>query len=217
MNTIELDNKKYVIQEVDSQDPKDEEYENEDSYNIYLEIVKVIGKLILKVSKFGLYLVVTFIEMFIKLLKTIFNLNDYKPFNFILKARDRALDDKVKKNINQERIKFATEKLTRHTYEFERSILYLNTYKYIQEKLKDFSDNNVAINEDIYKDILAKIDVLTVEVEKKALQEGYSYASYTKYRLSDDEVYSDFIEYKIMRGEGHGKADKEQRESTDWL
>lgn len=184
-------------------------------FDTFPVIVKAIIKLAIKLFKFSLYIVICILELVIKLLKALFNLNEYKPFRFVSDARERILDDRAKKNINQERVRFATEKLTRHVYEFERSDLYSNTYKYIQEKLKDFADNNVAINNDIYKDILAKIDVLTVEVEKKALQEGYSYAAYTKYRLSDEEVYEDFIEYKIMRGEGNSKANKKQGESTE--
>ena len=184
-------------------------------FDTFPMIVKTIIKLAIKLFKFSLYIVICILELVIKLLKALFNLNEYKPFRFVSDARESILDDRAKKNINQERVKFATERLTRHTYEFERSNLYSNTYKYIQEKLKDFADNNVAINNDIYKDILSKIDVLTVEVEKKALQEGYSYAAYTKYRLSDEEVYEDFIEYKIMRGEGNSKANKKQGESTE--
>ena len=202
--------KKYRLIELET---KTDTTEIEEYENPYLTLAKGIIKTALKILKFSLYLCISFLELIIKLIKVLFNLIDYKPFKFISDARDRVLDDRAKKNINQERVKFATEKLTRHTYEFERSELYNNTYKSIQAKLKDFADNNVAINEDIYKDILAKIDVLTVEVEKKALQEGYSYASYTKYKLSDNEVYSDFIEYKIMKGEGHGKINKKQGES----
>ena len=204
--------KKYRLIEIETPTTEEiEEYENP-----YLIFIKQIIKATFKLLRFSLYLIISFLELMIKLLKVLFNLNEYKPFRFISDARERILDDRAKKNINQERVRFATEKLTRHTYEFERSELYNNIYKSIQAKLKDFADNNVAINEDIYKDILAKIDVLTVEVEKKALQEGYSYASYTKYRLSDEEVYEDFIEYKIMRGEGHGKVNKKQGESTNW-
>lgn len=185
-------------------------------FKAFLIIVKTIIKLAIKLFKFNIYLAISFLEIFINILRTLFNLNEYKPLKFIVDARDKILDDRAKKNIRKERIRFATEKLTKHTYEFERSDLYSSTYKKIQEKLKDFADNNVAINEDIYKDILQSIDILTVEVEKKALQEGYSYAAFTKYRLEDQEVYEDYIQYKIMRGEGKsGKVNQKQGESPD--
>lgn len=218
-NTIEILDKEtntkqvYVLKE--ETEEIEQTTEKEIDYSRIVDFFKILIKLTIKVLKFTLYLVISFLELFIKVIKVLFNINEYKPFQGLVDIKDNILDDRAKKNISKERIKFATEKLTRHTYEFERSDLYLNTYKDIQEKLKDFSDNNVAINNDIYKDILAKIDVLTVEVEKKALQEGYNYAAFTKYRLSDEEVYEDFIEYKIMKGEGHGKADKEHREGTD--
>lgn len=181
------------------------------------EVLVEILKVLIKVSKFCLYVAISFLEMFLNVTKVIFNLDDYKPFKSItesfINAREQRLNKQASKQTDKYRIKFATEELTKHQYKFERSEIYNDVYKNIQLNLKDFADNNVAINNDIYKDILRKIDILTVEVEKKALVEGYNYGAYTKYRLSNEEVYEDFIQYKIMRGEGHGKIDKEQRES----
>lgn len=173
-------------------------------------------KRLIKALKFSAYLIISFMELLIKIMKVLFNLNDYRPLRAITESKNSILNRIAEKNIKQYKVKFATEHLTRHTYEFDRSNLYNSTYKDIQGKLKEFADNGIAINQDIYRDILRKIDIITVEVEKKALQEGYSYASFTKYRLSDEEVFDDYIQYKVMRGEGHGKADKEQREGADW-
>ncbi len=221
-NTIEILDKDtntkqtYILKE--ESEETEQATGKEIDYSYIVDFFKILIKLTIKVSKFTLYLAISFLELFIRVIKVLFNLNDYKPFQKVTDIKNNILDDRAKRNINQERIRFATERLTRHTYEFERSNLYLNTYKDIQEKLKDFADNNVAINQDIYRDILAKIDVLTVEVERKALQEGYSYAAFTKYKFSDEieEVYDNFIEYKVMRGEGQsGKINKEQRESGD--
>lgn len=172
-------------------------------------------KRLIKALKFSAYLIISFMELLIKIMKVLFNLNDYRPLRAITESKNSILNRIAEKNIKQYKVKFATEHLTRHTYEFDRSNLYNSTYKDIQGKLKEFADNGIAINQDIYRDILRKIDIITVEVEKKALQEGYSYASFTKYRLSDEEVFDDYIQYKVMRGEGHGKADKEQREGAD--
>ena len=211
-NTIEILDKDtntkqtYVLKE------KPEQIE----YSLYFELLKKLLKGTMELLKCGLYVAISFIELIIKIIKVLFNLNDYKPFQSLIDIKDNLLNGRAEKQIDKYKVKFATEHLTRHTYEFERSDLYNDTYKYIQEKLKAFADNNVAINQDIYRDILNKIDILTVEVEKKALQEGYSYASFTKYRLQDDDIFNDYIQYKIMRGEGHGKVDKEQRASRNW-
>lgn len=199
----------YVLQE------DTEEKEKYNPYIVYTEaLLKLLIKLTIKLARFSLYVAISFLKKFIAIVERLF-LNDYKPLQMLTETKNNILDKRAKENINKERMRFATEKLTKHTYEFERSELYSSTYKYIQEKLKDFADNNVAINEDIYKDILTKINILTVEVERKALQEGYSYATYTKYKLQDNQVYDDFIEYKIMRGEGHGKVNQNQGASTN--
>lgn len=185
--------------------------ENIEQQNTYIKIVK----LILRAFKFGLYVGISFLELILKALKVLFNLTEYKPLQSLTESKNNFLNNIAAKEINKYKIKFAAEKLTQHTYEFERSELFSSTYKYLQEKLKDFADNNVTINQDIYKDILNKIDILTVEADRKALQEGYKYAKVSKYKLQDNEVYSDFIQYKIMGGEGHGKVNQEYRTSTD--
>ena len=205
-NTIEIDDKKYIVKEV----TKEDQVEKVNYLILFLKILIEFAKLILKALRFSLYLALNFLQIFINVLRSLF-LNGYEPFGIVKKTGYNILNRIADKNIRKERIRFATEQLTKHTYEFERSDLYSNTYKYIQSHLKDFADNNVSINYDIYKDILQKIDILTVEVEKKALQEGYNYAAFTKYRFSDEEeVYDNFIEYKIMRGEGNGKINKKQ-------
>lgn len=186
-------------------------HEKLEQLNPYFQILKII----LRIMKFGLYFGISILELFIKILKVIFNLTDYKPLQHVTDSKNNFLNNIAAKEINKYKIKFATEKLTQHTYEFERSELFSSTYKDIQEKLKDFADNGVVINHDIYKDILNKIDILTIEADRKALQEGYRYAKVTKYKLQDNEVYSDFIQYKIMGGEGIGKTNQEYRESKN--
>lgn len=172
-------------------------------------------RLTLSACKFGLYIAISFLELLLKVFKLLLNLTDYRPLKPITDSKNSFLNRIATKRIEEYKQKYSVAFLTRHTYHFERSELYSNTYKYIQEKLKDFADNNITINQDIYKDILNKIDILTVEADKKALQEGYNYAKTTKYKLSNEEVYNDFLQYQIMRGEGNGKTNKEYRTSTD--
>ena len=60
---------------------------------------------------------------------------------------------------------------------------------------------DLRLNEELAKDTIKRLDIILLEAEKQSLKDGYKYAKETKYKLSDDEVYSDFIENKIMRGE----------------
>lgn len=158
--------------------------------------------------KFSFFIITKILGFIIKVLEALF-LQDFELFGSVT---DYILERRATKKIRNHEIKYATEYLTRHEYVFERSQLYSDTYKEIQEKFKDFADNNVTIDRAVYVDLLEKIAVLTVETEKKALEEGYNYASYTKYMFSSsehhDEIYNSYIEYKIMRGEGRGKVNK---------
>lgn len=179
--------------------------------NTYIELLRIA----IRVMKFGTYVCISFLELLLRVIKVLLNLTEYRPLQPLTEAKNNMLNNIASKKIQEYEQKYSIAFLTRHTYEFERSELYSNTYKYIQEHLKDFANNNVTINQDIYKDILTRIDILTVEADKKALQEGYHYAKLTKYKLSNEEVYEDYLKYQIMRGEGNGKTNQKYRTNTD--
>lgn len=169
--------------------------------NVYIEI----GRLFLKALKFSLYICVSFIEMFLNLIKSLF-LNEYEPFSPVKETGNNFLDKIANKRINRYRIQFAAEHLSRHEYNFQKSEQFLAQYKYLQDKLKDISDNEILINDEIYRDIFKRISILVSEAENKALQEGYNHARKTRYRLYDEEIYEDYIRDKVMKGEAN----------TDW-
>ena len=203
MQTIELLDKStntkqtYVLRE-------DQHQEQLKENKIYI-LVQTVLKATIKALKFSLYLIVSFLELFLKVIKVLFNLTEYKPFKSITEGRERILDRIAFRNINKERIRFSTDFLCRHEYNFPRSDMFLNTYKEVQQRLKDISDNNINLNNELYKDTLYQINVLIVEAEKQALSEGYSYARETKYKLDTSTVYDDFIQEKIMTGESNRK------------
>ena len=124
----------------------------EESLNAYVEIGKAILKLLLKVARFGLYLAIMFVEMFTKLLKALF-LSDYEPFKAIIDSKNRALDKRAETKIDKYKVKFVSDTLSRHEYNFQRSSQFLAQYKYLQEKLQEISDNNIIIDREIYRDI----------------------------------------------------------------
>ena len=188
----------YVLQE-------EQEEEQEVKIEVfYFELVKKIVRAAFMVLKFSLYLVISFLELLIKVIKGMF-FSEYKPFKRFTDSKANFMDNMAKDYVIKNTKPHAK---TRHQYEFTRSELFARNYSKIDTMLKECAKNGITINEDIYKDILKRIDIIIVEAEREALQEGYSYAAFTKYRLKDDEVFDDYIQYKIMRGEGHGKADK---------
>ena len=158
MQTIELLDKStntkqtYVLRE-------DLHQEQLKENNIYI-LVQTVLKATIKALKFSLYLIVNFLELFLKVIKVLFNLTEYKPFKSITEGRERILDRIAFRNINKERIRFSTDFLCRHEYSFPRSDMFLNTYKTIQERLKNISDNNINLSNELYKDTLYQINVL---------------------------------------------------------
>ena len=176
--------------------------ELEEQNNIYIELFKQI----IKVFKFSLYICISFLELFIRVVKVLFNLSDYKPFKTVSESKNNILNRIADKNINQYKIQYVSEHLSRHEYNFQRSEQFLAQYSYLQKELKQIADNEILINEDIYRDIFKRISILVSEAENKALQEGYNHARKTHYSLYDNEITEDFIRDKILSGQGN----------TDW-
>lgn len=176
--------------------------DQETEVNIYVELFKVI----VKGLKLTLYLFISFLELFIKIVKVLFNLNDYRPLQSFTDSKNNILNRIADKNINQYKIQYVSDHLSRHEYNFKRSDQFLAQYSYLQKELKQIADNEILINEDIYRDIFKRISILVAEAEDRALQEGYNHARKTQYRLYDNEINEDFIRDKILRGEGN----------TDW-
>ncbi|MGM9533716.1 MAG: hypothetical protein ACI3VR_00615 [Intestinibacter sp.] len=205
MNTIEIldkdTNKKQVYVLKDELDQEEEEHQSSFWFDTFPVVVESIIKLAAKVLKFSLYLLISFLKLFIKIIEALF-LQNYNPLGFVSKATEKALDDRAKKNINQERIRFAVNQKTMHKFEFDRSTDFSNNYKVIQERLKQCTDMQIRLNNELYKDTLKRIDILVVEAERKALQEGYSYAKETNFKLDDEAAYQEYIRNKIMKGEG---------------
>lgn len=199
MQTIEILDKEtntkqtYVLQEEHEQ-----EQEQEQQIEVfYFELVKKIVRATLVVFKFVSYLVISFFELLIKVIKGMF-FNDYKPFKWATNGIDNIAKGYVKKNTKP-------HAKIRHQYEFTESEIFARNYSKIENLLKECAKNSLAINENIYKDILKRIDIIVIEAQKQALQEGYNYAKQTRYNLSNEEVYDTFVESKIMRGEGNKK------------
>ena len=183
---------------------KEAEQINE-SINIYLEILKAAFKLGLRVFQFVLYLIVTTIEKFLRVIKSLF-LNGYEPFKGVVSSKNSILDRIADKNINKYKVKFVAENLSRHEYNFQRTEEFLAQYSYLQKKLQKIADNEIIINTEIYRDIFKRISILIAEAENKALKEGYDYARRSHYQLYDDEIYENFMRDKVLKGESN----------TDW-
>ncbi len=178
-----------------------EEKEEKEEQNIYINIIKGI----IAALKFSLYICINILEILIKIIKVLFNINDYKPFQCIESNKISFLNRIAEREIDKEKIRFASDYLGRHEYTFPRSDTFLNCYKEIQQRLKDISDNNINLNRELYIDTIKQINALIVESEKQALKQGYTYAKETKYKLDASTVYEDFIQDKIMQGESNRK------------
>lgn len=180
--------------------------ENEDK-----EIITAIIKGIWGLLRFGIYVVISFIKAIVNIIEGLF-LKGYEPFKGIANVKDGILDKRAAKKVNKEKMRFAVSYKTQHRFEFARSEEFSNNYKVVQERLKDCTDPDFTLKEEVYKDILQRIDILIVEAESEALKNGYEYAKESKYRLESDEAYEEYLRGKILKGEGTSIYKKEVSE-----
>ena len=166
--------------------------------NIYIEILKVLIKLIFKAFKFGLYVVLQLLKLLIQVVEGIFNLTDYKPFKSVSDSLESKRDAQIKDYLDRNTKLHA---VTTHSYTFVRSETFAKNYNVVTERIDQVASLDLRLNDELAKDTIKRLDIILLEAEKQSLKDGYKYAKETKYKLSDDEVYSNFIENKIMRGE----------------
>lgn len=173
--------------------------------NIYIDLLEELFRLTIRAMKFSLYLVISFLELLIKIIKVLFNMTEYKPFQSFTEGRNNFLNNIAQQEINRERVKFVTEYNCKHEYIFPRTQEFNECYKEIQTRLKDISEHNIELNRELYIDTIKRINALVVMAEREAMKESYAYAKKTKYKLDETEVYDSYILDKIMQGESNRK------------
>ena len=86
--------------------------------NIYIEILKVLIKLIFKAFKFGLYLVLQLLKLLISVIEGLFKLDEYRPFQSVSDSIESKRDAQIKDYIDRNTKLHA---VTTHSYTFVRS------------------------------------------------------------------------------------------------
>ena len=163
-----------------------------------------------KLCKFSAYAALTSIELLIKLIKTIFNLNDYKPFKPITDFYYNHMD---KRTLNYFKKQSYGNAVRTHKYEFIRSRVFAKNYLLIDKLLTNVYKNNVELNEDIYKDIMARIDILICESERQSFAESYKYAKETHYNFESQYAFDRYVKDRIMKGVDYRETNKELLET----
>lgn len=71
------------------------------------------------------------------------------------------------------------------------------------------------MNEDLYKDIMKRLDIIITEAERQAHAEGYKFAKQTRYKFESTEEFDKYIEDRVLRGEDYREYNREQLEELD--
>lgn len=152
-------------------------------------IIKLLYKGICFCLKFSIYLVLSFLQMIIDICYKLMDFDNWSFLNARQEDDERLLEIEVDENS------------TRHEYKMKRSKEFKEKHDEIANLLKIDSKREIIIDNTVSKDILQKIDIIVYESEKNALRKGYKFARETKCILEDEEIYSKYIESRVMRGE----------------
>lgn len=193
MDKIEIldrDKKTKAVYRLDKEEHL-EGYQEEREYNSWLEVV--ISS-IFKVLRFNLYLIMSFLKILIKVIERLF-LKDYEPFKPISdvykEKQDKKVEDYIKRNTKLHAV-------TSHNYEFIRSKVFARNYLKIDKLLSNCAKHDAEMNEDLYKDIMKRIDIIITEAERQAHAEGYKFAKKTRYKFESTEEFDKYIEDRVL-------------------
>lgn len=185
-----------------------EGYKEKTEYNSWLEVVFA---LVIKFCRFSLYLVINLLKMLIKVIEGLF-LRDYEPFKPISdvykEKQDKKVEDYIKRNTKPHAV-------TSHNYEFIRSKVFARNYLKIDKLLSNCAKHDAEMNEDLYKDIMKRLDIIITEAERQAHAEGYKFAKKTRYKFESTEEFDKYIEDRVLRGEDYREYNREQLEELD--
>lgn len=185
-----------------------EGYEEEREYNSYLELfLYLFGK----VLQFGLYVIVNFFKLFINLLEGLF-LKNYQPFKPIQDAYTKKQDEKAKNYLMKNTKPHAT---VTHQYEFIRNKVFARNYYKINNFLNNVVKHEAELDEDLYRDIMKRLDIIIVQAERQALSEGYKFAKESRYKFESEEAFDKYLEDRIKRGEDYKEHNRELYEELE--
>lgn len=119
--------------------------------NIYIEILKVLIKLIFKAFKFGLYVVLQLLKLLISVIEGIFKLDEYRPFQAVSDSLETKRDAQIKDYIDRNTKLHAT---TRHTYTFVRSETFAQNYNIVTERIDQVASLDLRLNEELAKNTM---------------------------------------------------------------
>lgn len=185
-----------------------EQEEIQFAYNVFILFLQKIFILAFKLLRFCLYLAILFIEMFLNIIKKLF-LQEYDPFKNLKKAKQDRADEQARDYIFRNTKPHAVVK---HSYEFIRSRVFAKKYSEIDNLLLKCAKYGAQFNDDVYNDVMKKIDILIIEAEKQAHIEGYEYAKETKFKFDSQEEFNFYVKDKVMKGVDYREQNKKQLE-----
>lgn len=164
------------------------------------KLITYLVKALMFAFKFTFYLCILFLQMIINIIQFcldhIFK-NYFEQWDYYIKRKEKQEKDLMQIEIIED------NKTYKHTYKMNRNKQYQDIYGQLEQVIGVAIeyDREIAINKEIAQDIFLKIDRLTQEAERNALEEGYKFCVDTNAKYQNRNIYLEYMREQILKGE----------------
>ena len=167
--------------------------------NIILDkILSCLIKAMLFAFKFSFYLCMLFLQLIINVIQYCLNWvfeSYFERWDYYVRRREDKENELLKIEILED------NKTYKHLYKMSKN----KQYETIYEELENYLglaieyDREIAIDKRTAQDIFLKIDKLTQNAERNAVQEGYKFCIDTNGKYINRDVYLEYMRERILR------------------
>lgn len=162
------------------------------------KILSCLIKAMLFAFKFSFYLCMLFLQLIINVIQYCLDWafeSYFERWDYFIKRRQDKENELLKIELIED------NKTYKHLYKMKRN----KEYEAIYEELENYLsaaiefDREIAINKEIARDIFLKIDKLTQNAERNAIEEGYKFCVDTNAKYQNRDIYLEYMREQILK------------------
>lgn len=162
------------------------------------KILSCLIKAMLFAFKFSFYLCILLLQLIVDVVQYCLNWmfqNYFEQWDYFIKRREDKERELLKIEVLED------NKTYKHTYKMCRNKQYNSIYEELENYLSaaiEF-DTEIAIDKKTAQDIFLKIDKLTQNAERNAIEEGYKFCTDTNGKYINRDIYLEYMREQILK------------------
>lgn len=164
------------------------------------KLITYLTRALMFAFKFSFYLCMLFLQLIINVIQYCLDYvfeNYFERWDYFIKRREDKERDLMQIEILED------NKTYKHMYKMNRNKQYQEIYEQLEQVIGSAIeyDREIAINKEVAQDVFLKIDRLTQEAERNALEEGYKFCIDTNAKYQNRNIYLEYMREQILKGE----------------